>query len=194
MNKTTLLPLVLSLLFIANARAQGPLNPPDAPAPTMKSLQEIYDALEKRVPITSVPFTITNDGVYYLEGNRICTGAGVSGITVGSAVKVAVVDLRGFSLTGTSGTVHGVNVVASNANVRIANGQISGFGGNGVNSVDSSDTIENLVVKNCGGIGAVCGKSSWCFRVVVQDNAMGGCVLGDGGEKRRRRGGLLQGW
>jgi hypothetical protein len=174
-----LLAVALSCLVAMPALAQGPLNPPGAPAPTMKTLQDIYDALEKRAPIPGVPFTITNDGVYYLEKNLVCSGAGVSGITIGSAVKVAVVDLRGFSIVGAVGTSHGVNVTGSNANVRIANGQIMGFGGNGVNAGNVLVNSENITVKNCGGIGAVCGKMSRVYDSVFQFNATRGCVVGE---------------
>jgi hypothetical protein len=144
----------------------------------MKSLQDIFDALEKRTPIPGSPFTVTNDGVYFLQSNLVCSGAGLSGIMIGAGVKVAVIDLRGFSLSGQPGTSHGVNIAGSNAIVRIANGQISGFGGNGINSVDSSDTIETLTIQNCAGRGVVAGPRSRLRDVVVRFNGLHGVETG----------------
>src|SRR5438094_2967891 len=45
--------------------AQGSLTPPGAPAPTMKSL----DQIEARTAISSAPFTINQPGSYYLTKN-----------------------------------------------------------------------------------------------------------------------------
>jgi formylglycine-generating enzyme required for sulfatase activity len=48
MKKTTaLLALGITLLALPTVRAQGTLTPPGSPAPTQKSLQEIWDKLEK---------------------------------------------------------------------------------------------------------------------------------------------------
>lgn len=60
--------LALSILNpqLSTAFAQGSLTPPPgAPAPTMITLQQI----EPRTPISSVPFTITTPGSYYLTTN-----------------------------------------------------------------------------------------------------------------------------
>ena len=51
--------------------AQGPLTPPAAPAPTMKTLSQI----EPRIPITNVPVTITQPGSYYLTTNIVYSGS-----------------------------------------------------------------------------------------------------------------------
>src|SRR6266436_4671626 len=59
-----LLPSALCLLP-SGLFAQGSLTPPGAPAPTMKTLQQI----EPRTPISSVPVSILNSGSYYLTDN-----------------------------------------------------------------------------------------------------------------------------
>jgi hypothetical protein len=97
--KVTLTALALSSSF---AFAQGPLNPPAAPAPSMKSL----DQIEARTPIPPSPatpvagphFSITQPGSYYLTGNiTVSTGDGIR-ITAASDVTI---DLNGFTIKST---------------------------------------------------------------------------------------------
>src|SRR4030095_6606576 len=77
---------------LSTALAQGPLTPPGAAAPTMKTL----DQLEPRTPISTLPFTISSPGSYYVTSNL--TGvAGQHGITI-NADNVTL-DLGGFERT-----------------------------------------------------------------------------------------------
>ncbi len=71
----TIVSLILTVA-VQTAIAQGPLTPPGAPAPTMKTL----DQVEVRTPITNLPYTITQPGSYYLIANL--TGTAV--ITIAS--------------------------------------------------------------------------------------------------------------
>ena len=66
-RKLAALALLLSTFNsqLSTLHAQGGLTPPGAPAPTMKSLAQI----EPRTPISSVPFTISTAGSYYLTTN-----------------------------------------------------------------------------------------------------------------------------
>ena len=98
MKKLTAL-LVLTFTA-AIAFAQGPLNPPGAPAPNMKSLQEIYDALPKPVRIPSLPYTITTNGAFYLDDDKTCTGAGQHGITIGAGVTSVIINFNGHIVSG----------------------------------------------------------------------------------------------
>ena len=44
---------------------QGSLTPPGAPGETMKALAQV----EPRTPISSLPYTISESGSYYVTGN-----------------------------------------------------------------------------------------------------------------------------
>lgn len=75
--------------------------------------------------ISSVPYTISSPGLYYLGGNLSYNGSG-NAITV-NADNVTL-DLMGFSLTfnGSGGTPNGIFLHGRN-NVEIRNGTVSGF-------------------------------------------------------------------
>ena len=72
---------VLFVSFVVHSSAQGPLTPPGAPTPTMKTLEQI----EPRTPISQadMPLTISAPGSYYLTTNLTGT-AGSNGISIKS--------------------------------------------------------------------------------------------------------------
>ena len=100
--------------------AQGSLTPPGAPAPTMKTLQQV----EPRVPISSAPFTITQPGSYYLTTNLTLSGG--DAITI--ATSGVTLDLNGFTISSTANPASGTAILLSDAlkNVAILNGHIQG--------------------------------------------------------------------
>ena len=118
----TLATLLTFLLYPSSfILAQGSLTPPGAPAPTMKTL----DQVEPRTPISSVPFTINTAGSYYLTGNL--------SVTTGNAILISVddvtLDLNGFTISSTAATASGTAIsIPSGAkdNVTIRNGHIRG--------------------------------------------------------------------
>jgi len=136
--------LLAWLILPASIFAQGPLTPPAAPAPTMKTL----DQVEPRKPInaTNTPgdatnvFIITASGSYYLTSN--VTGvSGKNGISV--AARNVTIDLNGFSLNGAPGSLDGVHAETGSSGLTVRNGTIAKWGGDGVDEVDgaSSDGI-----------------------------------------------------
>ena len=138
-----------SLLF-----AQGSLTPPGAPAPTMKTLEQIEPRKEINALNTpgdaSCVFRITAPGSYYLGGN-IAGVAGKNGIIVGA--DDVTIDLNGFELLGVAGSTHGITTTATR-NLHIFNGSIRGWALNGVEGgVVRGGVLERVRVSDNGGTG-----------------------------------------
>ena len=118
-----LLALVITvwcLEFPQRACAQGPLAPPGAPTPSMKSL----DQIEARTPISSLPFTISSSGSYYLTKDlSVSTG---NGLTI-NADNVTV-DLNGFTISSTAASATGTGILlnGTRTNITIQHGRITG--------------------------------------------------------------------
>jgi hypothetical protein len=118
----TLTPVLLSTLNpqLSTVFAQGSLTPPGAPAPTMKSL----DQIEARTPISSLPYTISTPGSYYLTSSF--------NVNSGSAITItasqATLDLNGFTLSSTQATPTGAGILLAggNSDITIRNGHITG--------------------------------------------------------------------
>ena len=91
------------MLASTGAFAQGSLTPPGAPAPTMKSL----DQIEARTPISSLPFTISASGSYYLTKNLAVT----SGNAIVISAEGVTLDLNGFTLSSTEASPAGTGIL-----------------------------------------------------------------------------------
>ncbi|MFO1488955.1 MAG: hypothetical protein U1F65_10805 [Verrucomicrobiota bacterium] len=139
---------------LATARAQGALTPPGAPAPTMKSL----DQIESRTAITNRTsvFTIAEPGSYYLTGNL--TVATNDAIIVNT--NNVTLDLNGYTIRSTCPSVvgYGIMLNGNRSDITILNGHIvsgttnngSGvFSGNGFNSgIYTFGTPANVIVSH----------------------------------------------
>jgi len=108
------------ILQPATLLAQGSLTPPGAPAPTMKTLQQV----EPRVPISTAPFTISQPGSYYLTTNLTVSGG--NAITI--ATNGVTLDLNGFTISSTTNPASGTAVLIGSGlrNIAIQNGHIQG--------------------------------------------------------------------
>ncbi|MBS0657316.1 MAG: hypothetical protein JSR82_03595 [Verrucomicrobia bacterium] len=139
----------LYLLLIPTALlAQGPLTPPGAPAPTMKSL----DQVEARTPVSGAT-TISASGSYYLTGNII--------VATGTAITIAAdnvtLDLNGFTISSTSASISGVGIAVSGGrkSVTVRNGHIRGgttlsagvFSGAGFNTGVDANSVANSNIR-----------------------------------------------
>jgi hypothetical protein len=126
---------VCVLIILSQVSMAGNLEPNAPPASTMKPL----DQVEPRTPITSVPYTISQSGSYYLTKNLTAAG---TAITV-SADDVTI-DLCGFTLTGPgSGSNYGI-YMSSRKNIEIRNGTIRSFGYDGI--VDNGSGYNHRVI------------------------------------------------
>jgi hypothetical protein len=100
----------------------------------MKSLNQI----EPRIPISSLPFTITLAGSYYVTTN-LTPAANQNGIII--AADNVTIDVNGFTLFG-GGGVSGEAISASGprANLVIRHGTVRNWPGSGVNLYDSGSS------------------------------------------------------
>ena len=154
--------------------SQGNLTPPGAPAPTMKTL----DQIEPRTPISSLPFTIAQPGSYYLAMNL--TGGASGGITI--STNDVTLDLKGFVLAGGTGTGILVGDISNpRRNIAIRNGTIRGWSAGGVSANFSSGLqFDQLRVSHNVGTGIAAGSASLVQNCVVTTNSTIGIFLGGG--------------
>jgi parallel beta-helix repeat protein len=158
---------ILALVALSNlnvqlstAFAQGALTPPPgAPAPVMKSL----DQIEARIPLNTVPgasnavHVISQPGNYYLTAN-VVGSAGKNGILI-NADDVSI-DLNGYTILGSgAGSLDAIAVLNPDGGdgdrLSVRNGSIREWGGAAISIYSHYvQALEDLNISNCGyGIG-----------------------------------------
>ena len=140
---------VLSVVLGGSVFGQGSLTPGGAPAPVMKTL----DQVEARTPIESLPYEITESGSYYLAANlTMPDGQYTDGIRI--LASGVTLDLNGFTLTGCPSSYCGIAVPNSvgivRTQIRVYNGFVQNWGQCGVDLLlaDNSAVSEVRVLSN----------------------------------------------
>ncbi len=130
---------LVGLVVLSPFALAGSLEPSAPPGPTMKTLDEV----EPRIPISSVPYTISASGSYYLTGDLQLSAPDANAITVG--VNDVTIDLMGYSLIGPGpGGNFGI-FMYKRSNVEIRNGTVRNFGCEGIFE-QHSDAREHRVI------------------------------------------------
>jgi hypothetical protein len=88
-------------------------------------LDTLVNARERRIPISSVPFTITHTGSYYLTSS--VTFSATTGDAIAINASDVSLDLMGFTLSSAAGvTGSGIRVGNGFRNICVKNGAITG--------------------------------------------------------------------
>lgn len=167
--------VVYGLFFtMQSGFAGGPLQPPGPPGVTMKSLEEI----EPRIAISSLPYTISNSGSYYVTTNLVGV-SGSSGIQI-NADNVSL-DLKGFTLTGVGGSLNGISGFNGSNSVVVRNGMLVNWGTDGINCFgELNSRFENLVLANNANVGLQAGDNNLVSDCNAYSNTNGGFTLQSG--------------
>ena len=149
---------IAGVAALAKLSKAGPLDPPPgAVASTGRQLSEVYDKVartsagigEPRIPVQSLAgsgtavHVITQPGSYYLTENVVGAGA-----THGIAIQSSDVslDLCGFAVRGQGQGLNGIHAPGY-TNIRVVNGAVVGWGGNGV-EVGYGCLVEGICASN----------------------------------------------
>jgi len=187
--------LLVSLLVCSHVCLAGDLNPPSAPEPTMKTL----DQVEPRIPIgtDTTPgdadslYKITSPGSYYLTGNVNITSNFKHAILIDS--DDVTVDLTGYRLWSSWVTIppganldfDGIHIAAECKNIEIRNGTIAsdnhtaglftyrGFR-KGLSAENDTDGIRIKDIR-------VSGARESGIELLGNDNLVKGCTVSDNG-------------
>ncbi len=183
--------LAISSLFVLSGSLfpQGTLAPPGAPAPTMKTLDQLDAKLEPRIAVNAANtpgdatslFKITQPGSYYLTGN-IAGVSGKHGIAIASSG--VTLDLNGFEVVGVAGSLDGVSSTVMNlANIAVTNGTVRKWGGDGINfstSFANNCRVMDVSTSDNTGNGLHAARDLTAVNCAARNNASNGIMTVEG--------------
>jgi hypothetical protein len=138
--------------------------------------------------ITSLPFTISTSGNYYLPGNLSTTTPAGAAITI--TASEVVLDLNGRTLSTTATGFNSIGVlVYGTKDVTVQNGDIDGFAYGVYLGPNSSGNVKNVVDNirfNGDGIAvtSVSGQSNWVKNCIIDGGDTGIYFFADLGGSR----------
>lgn len=131
--------------------------------------------LEDRIPIDSLPYTISMAGSYYVTNHL----SGSTGITI--TTSHVTLDLNGYTLTGTPGnTSEGIKVTVAVQNITVRNGGVAQWGKEGIKATlanNSAFTQLNIVSNTYDGLNT--GPHCIASFITAGNNGFDGIDLGE---------------
>lgn len=133
----------------------------------------------QRTPISSLPYTISTAGSYYLTDYLTGTAAS-NGITV-NASHVSI-DLNGYGLDGDSQSgLAGISIQLTNHHITISNGHITQWAHDGISGSSSEFvSVSNIHVDNCNQDGIELSNQANVTHCTVVGNNSDGIDVGTG--------------
>jgi len=127
--------IVFTLLLVISLQSVSGLSPlmnaQSEPLPDVGPMIPLSLNSDHRTLISSLPYTISTPGSYYVT-NDLTGAAGSDGIII--AAEDVTIDLNGYTLRGVPGSGHGIynDIGVTRYNLRIHNGTVRGWGGDGI--------------------------------------------------------------
>jgi len=145
-------------------------NTGTAASPVWKLLDSESSAT--KIPISSLPYSITESGSYYLT-TTIDAGTD-TGISIAS--NNVSIDLNGYTLLGDGTTSNSaIYTTASFSNINVFNGIIDNWGSHGINLQNSSEiNISNIIVTQSSSSGMLLGSNAKVAYCTANDNGADG--------------------
>ena len=142
-----------------------------------------FNRLVPGVIITNIPITISQPGNYYLVGSLTNTTSNADGITIDASD--VTLDLMGFSVVGSRAagisSDDGIYVRGSETNVKVHNGTVHSWDGDGINALNADFSIwSDLHVRGNGQDGLVTDFNNLVVRVTATTNGADGIDVDDG--------------
>lgn len=131
--------------------------------------------LEDRIPIDSLPYTISVSGSYYVTSDL----SGPAGINI--SVSNVTLDLNGYAVRGTGGnTSEGIEVTGAFTNVVIRNGSVTSWGKEGIKATSTTgSSFTDLQILNNALDGIAAGNNNIASYVVAGNNGFDGIDFGE---------------